>query len=103
LLIQVVWRAFSRAWANTGKRIAASIAIIAITTSNSIRVKALHLSRVKVLAEPERDIAGRAGRLVLSAAKEETGSVNAIMGFLSSKTFARKARDERCGIDAKAY
>src|SRR4028118_410227 len=33
-------RAFSRAFAKTGKRIAASIAIIAITTSSSIRVKA---------------------------------------------------------------
>src|SRR5690348_14377292 len=32
-------RALSRAWANTGKRIAAKMAIIAITTSSSIRVK----------------------------------------------------------------
>jgi hypothetical protein len=37
---QDVCRAFSRAWAMTGKRIAARIAIIAITTSSSISVKA---------------------------------------------------------------
>src|ERR1051326_7939325 len=34
-------RADSRAWANTGKRIAARMAIMAMTTSNSMRVKAL--------------------------------------------------------------
>src|SRR6266567_2322018 len=39
LLMQLAWRAFSRAWAKTGNRIAASMAIIAITTSSSIRVK----------------------------------------------------------------
>src|SRR5436309_1846412 len=33
-------RAFSRAWAKTGKRIAARMAMIAITTRSSIRVKA---------------------------------------------------------------
>src|SRR5881396_3644962 len=38
---QVVARAFSRACAKTGKRIAARIAIIAMTTSNSISVNAL--------------------------------------------------------------
>src|SRR6266852_2372685 len=36
---QAVCRAFSRAWAKTGNKMAASIAIIAITTSNSIKVK----------------------------------------------------------------
>src|SRR5262245_45064839 len=36
---QVALRAFSRACANTGKRIAAKIAMIAITTSSSMRVK----------------------------------------------------------------
>src|SRR5437764_165668 len=35
---QVVIRAFSRACAKTGKRIAARMAMIAITTSNSMRV-----------------------------------------------------------------
>src|SRR5258708_5977501 len=35
---QLAWRDFSRAWAKTGKRIAARMAMIAITTSNSIRV-----------------------------------------------------------------
>src|SRR5436190_16634618 len=37
---QVVIRAFSRAWAKTGKRMAARIAMMAITTSSSIRVNA---------------------------------------------------------------
>ena len=37
---QAVERAFSRADAKTGKRIAASTAIMAITTSSSISVKA---------------------------------------------------------------
>src|SRR5439155_23655357 len=35
---QLVVRAFSRAWAKTGKRIAARMAMMAITTSSSIRV-----------------------------------------------------------------
>src|SRR5579862_6338151 len=35
---QEVFRADSRAWAKTGKRMAARIAIMAITTSSSIRV-----------------------------------------------------------------
>src|SRR5712691_4746443 len=38
--MQLAARAFSRAWAKTGKRIAARMAIIAITTSSSMRVKA---------------------------------------------------------------
>src|SRR5438876_10225042 len=38
---QAVWRAFSRAWANTGNRIAARTAMMAMTTSSSMRVKAL--------------------------------------------------------------
>src|SRR5579871_1831383 len=50
---QVMARAFSRAWAKTGNRMAASIAIIAITTSSSMRVNALlrcigHFSLVRV-------------------------------------------------------
>src|SRR5207245_2826208 len=36
---QTACRAFSRAWAKTGKRIAARMAMIAITTSSSISVK----------------------------------------------------------------
>src|SRR5437870_2142156 len=35
----MVCRAFSRAWAKTGKRIAARMAMMAITTSSSMRVK----------------------------------------------------------------
>src|SRR4051794_7347830 len=36
---QVAWRALSRAWAKTGKRIAARMAMMAITTKSSMRVK----------------------------------------------------------------
>src|SRR3954470_17944184 len=38
---QEVWRAFSRACAKTGKRMAARIAIMAMTTSSSMSVKPL--------------------------------------------------------------
>src|SRR6266536_654103 len=38
--MQAIARAFSRACANTGKRMAARIAMMAMTTSSSIRVKA---------------------------------------------------------------
>src|ERR1039458_2370300 len=41
LLVQLACRAFSRALANTGNRIAARIAMMAMTTSNSISVNAL--------------------------------------------------------------
>src|ERR1700680_4405068 len=37
---QLVWRALSRAWAKTGKRIAARMAMMAMTTSSSMSVKA---------------------------------------------------------------
>jgi hypothetical protein len=43
LLWQLARLAFSRALANTGNRIAARIAIMAITTKSSIRVKAVVL------------------------------------------------------------
>src|SRR5438445_967338 len=39
LLRQVVWRAESRAWAKTGNRIAAKMAMMAMTTRSSMRVK----------------------------------------------------------------
>src|SRR5436853_4874272 len=35
---QLAWRDFSRAWAKTGKRMAARMAMIAMTTSSSISV-----------------------------------------------------------------
>jgi hypothetical protein len=41
--MQTVFFAASFAWAKTGKRIAAKIAIIAITTSNSMSVNARRL------------------------------------------------------------
>src|ERR1051326_7688013 len=45
LEVQAVWRAFSRAWAKTGNRIAARIAIMAMTTSSSISVNPRRESR----------------------------------------------------------
>jgi hypothetical protein len=45
LLMHAACRAFSLACAKTGNRIAAIIAIIAITTSSSINVKALGVER----------------------------------------------------------
>src|SRR5438309_1887574 len=50
LLRQVAWRAFSRAWAKTGNKMAARIAMIAITTRSSISVKPRR--RQTVLMEP---------------------------------------------------
>src|SRR6266511_542103 len=41
LLWQLDCRAFSRAWAKTGKRMAARMAMMAMTTSNSMSVKPL--------------------------------------------------------------
>src|SRR5579859_1944247 len=48
LLTQVMARARSRAWANTGKRIAARMAMMAMTTSSSMRVKPLLLCIAKL-------------------------------------------------------
>src|SRR5712691_7899467 len=46
---QVALRAFSRAWAKTGNRIAARMAMIAMTTRSSMRVKARQRLMVGVL------------------------------------------------------
>jgi hypothetical protein len=40
---QAVWRALALAWAKTGKSMAARMAIMAITTSSSMRVNAVRL------------------------------------------------------------
>src|SRR3954452_23527073 len=75
-------RAFSRAWAKTGKRMAASIAMIAMTTKSSMRVnprllgsisffsflrddKRLTPYRMMKLSARRRRGGGGAGRLVL--------------------------------------
>src|ERR1051325_7771620 len=47
LLAHMVWRALARAWANTGKRMAARTAIIAMTTRSSMRVKALNAESLR--------------------------------------------------------
>jgi hypothetical protein len=55
---QVAERALSRAWAKTGNRIAARIAMIAMTTSSSMSVNALDIARRLTNAARERH-AGR--------------------------------------------
>src|SRR5438128_11871949 len=57
LEVQVALRACSRALANTGNSMAARIAIMAITTRSSMRVKALRLTNFIVLFQniPEGD------------------------------------------------
>lgn len=60
LLIQEALRAFSRARAKTGNRIAAKIAMIAMTTKSSIRVKADFLDlelRVAMIAAANKNTA----------------------------------------------
>src|SRR5438128_45456 len=54
---QTITRAFLRAWAKTGKRIAARMAMIAITTSSSMRVKPKRLRQRSIATSfmpPER-------------------------------------------------
>jgi hypothetical protein len=53
LLKDAVLFAAALAWANTGNKIAARIAIIAITTSSSMRVKALDLCDMGILEGAE--------------------------------------------------
>src|SRR5262245_3034145 len=68
LLRQAVARAFSRAWAKTGKRMAARIAMIAITTSSSIRVKPRFRRMVCLLfwkANPVEEMLSRSPYLFL--------------------------------------
>src|SRR5207247_5476931 len=60
LLMQLAWRAFSRAWAKTGKRIAARMAMMAMTTSSSIRVKPDR--RVRFMARSPEDDRGVVAR-----------------------------------------
>src|SRR5438128_7446147 len=51
---QAVCRALSRAWAKNGKRIAARIALMAMTTSSSMRVNARCMTLLFMMAPPFR-------------------------------------------------
>src|SRR5438445_9902844 len=62
---QVVWRALSRAWAKTGKRIAARMAMMAITTRSSISVKPCRCRTTFVLPEPKQAFEGGSCLLLL--------------------------------------
>src|SRR5579862_4671113 len=50
LLRQLVWMAFCLAWSSTGNSIAARMAIMAITTSSSIKVKPRMFDFIFILA-----------------------------------------------------
>src|SRR5712691_5800808 len=65
---QVDMRACSRAWANTGKRIAAKMAMMAITTSNSIRVKPSRFLMVCLLSWEKDSRIARALSFLMTAA-----------------------------------
>src|SRR5213593_3728617 len=82
LLAHVACRAFSRAWAKTGKRIAAKMAMIAITTSNSIRVNALRCRIVLVSSGVRAGGAARSAPRVLDDAL----------------SFATRTRGSFCGL-----
>src|SRR2546425_8236829 len=62
---QAAWRALSRAWAKTGKRMAASIAMIAITTRSSIRVKPRALWNLFIMLSFFRQEPSRSGLRIL--------------------------------------
>ena len=79
---QEMARAFSRACAKTGKRMAASIAIIAMTTSNSMRVNALNRFIVEASGS-------RAGNDLLTASENE-----AVVGELYSDNARGKVASE---------
>src|SRR3954469_12339561 len=53
---QAVCRAFPRAWAKTGKRIAARMAMMAITTRSSIRVKPVRRRSMVVFSRFDRSV-----------------------------------------------
>src|SRR5438270_117976 len=64
LLMHVVCLAFSRAWAKTEKRIAARMAIMAITTSSSMSVKPARRLRkpITILLGKKKKMAAKIGR-----------------------------------------
>src|SRR5579859_2182594 len=78
---QTVLRACSRAWAKTGNRIAARIAIIAMTTSNSIKVNPLlgvRLSQRCIASSPLREQNGfrRSQSLKKNATSKSTARID---------------------------
>src|SRR5712692_6761167 len=73
---QVVWRALSRAWAKTGKRIAARMAMIAITTRSSINVKPCRRRTALVLPEPKQAFEGGSCLLLLLSRVSSQGTGN---------------------------
>src|SRR5437870_4227204 len=88
LLRQLVFRACSRAWAKTGKRIAARMAMMAMTTSNSIRVKPF---RLRIRVEDMVILPANSGQDASAACKDKekkgagrfyTGSVDDLVHLL---------------------
>src|SRR5437667_1843409 len=95
-----VCRAFSRAWAKTGKRMAARIAIMAMTTSSSISVKALgFLIALMLLSEmSERPSGeGRSKRSVIGDG-ESVGAITRERTNASTGVFARTGIISQSGV-----
>src|SRR5690242_11251912 len=72
LLAQLVVLADSRAWAKTGNRIAASIAIIAITTRSSISVNAF-APLLRTTKEASYDCSSSSSEHFLNDSRRRTG------------------------------
>src|SRR5207249_3894311 len=104
--MQEMARALSRAWAKTGKRIAAKMAMIAITTRSSMSVKPRRVRR-----GPEQYISGSPSRAELrgaqaaSAGRPVHGSggsacLPAVMGATAEYT-TEEASVSRAGPDGQ--
>src|SRR5881396_1749884 len=74
---QVAWRALSRAWAKTGKRMAARMAMMAITTRSSISVK------------PDRERRARCMATSLELAREDLAALPVGLGQVRGQEFGQ--------------
>src|SRR5436190_125280 len=95
LEMQLVVRAFSRTWANTGKRIAARMAIMAITTSNSVRENVR-----KPIRMPAGPLNGHAIRASMPANADE--GIDLARGEIARPAPGCLSDGEAAGRDANA-
>src|SRR5579871_3757710 len=101
-------RAFSRAWAKTGNRMAARMAMIAMTTSSSIRVKALLRDLIsnlslsnevqKITAWREKGVLPREWRTDLSITSSQSRAADARRARLSDHERCRKHQSLKGGL-----
>src|SRR5689334_21029403 len=96
LLMQVACRAFSRAWANTGNRIAARIAIIAITTSNSMSVKPFERVCFRIFPSPFRGFPRFLG--MRKVTEPPQGSVTELGVCTASRPLANTRKESEVGL-----